>query len=112
MLDFESSAFVVKPREDAETNPGIYGKSLAEWLCNQHRAAGVPAGDVGAEDFGWYVPVWPLDTLLACQRRWIKAQGALEVLLAEIVALGGRLPEEIDAGVDVRIQHTRHARHV
>jgi hypothetical protein len=57
LLEFESSAFAVLPNEDNETNPGIYGKALAQWLANQLRAAGVPAGEVIAEDFGWCVPV-------------------------------------------------------
>lgn len=57
LLDFESSAFPVIPGEDKETNPGIYGKALAQWLAEQLRSAGVPARDVIAEDFGWCVPV-------------------------------------------------------
>jgi hypothetical protein len=57
LLEFESSAFAVIPGEDKETNPGIYGKALAQWLAEQLRAAGVSAGDVIAEDFGWCVPV-------------------------------------------------------
>ncbi len=57
LLEFESSAFPVAPGEDAETNPGIYGRALAQWLAEQLRAAGVPAGEVIAEDFGWCVPV-------------------------------------------------------
>lgn len=57
LLEFESSAFVVEPGEDADTNPGIYGKALARWLTEQLRAQGVPAGDSIAEDFGWCVPI-------------------------------------------------------
>jgi hypothetical protein len=57
LLEFESSAFAVIPGEDEATNPGIYGKALAEWLGNQLRAAGIPAGSIIAEDFGWCVPV-------------------------------------------------------
>jgi len=57
LLEFESSAFAVLPGEDEETNPGIYGKALAQWLAEQLRGAGLPAGDVIAEDFGWCVPV-------------------------------------------------------
>jgi hypothetical protein len=30
LLAFESSAFAVIPGEDHETNPGIYGKALAQ----------------------------------------------------------------------------------
>ena len=57
LLVFESSAFAVIPGEDEETNPGIYGKALAQWLAEQLRAVGLPAGEVIAEDFGWCVPV-------------------------------------------------------
>jgi hypothetical protein len=57
LLEFESSAFAVIPGEDEETNPGIFGKSLAQWLAQQLRTAGYPTGDVIAEDFGWCVPV-------------------------------------------------------
>src|SRR5262245_57868498 len=57
LLDFESSAFAVVPGDDEETNPGIYGKALGQWLTEQLRAAGVPAGTPIAEDFGWCVPV-------------------------------------------------------
>jgi hypothetical protein len=57
LLEFESSSFAVLPGEDEATNPGIYGKALAEWLANQLRAAGLPAGGIIAEDFGWCIPI-------------------------------------------------------
>jgi hypothetical protein len=57
LLEFESSAFPVTPGEDEDTNPGIYGRALAQWLAEQLRARGWPAGEVIAEDFGWCVPV-------------------------------------------------------
>jgi hypothetical protein len=68
LLEFESSAFAVIPGEDESTNPGIYGKALAEWLANELRAAGVPAGAIIAEDFGWCVPVatTPHQLYVAC----------------------------------------------
>jgi hypothetical protein len=53
-LEFSSTLFEVVEGEDEETNPGIYGKSLAAWLASQLR---VPEQDVIAEDFGWCVPV-------------------------------------------------------
>jgi hypothetical protein len=56
-LEFESSDFAVSPGEDEATNPGIYGKALAEWLASQLRAAGLTAGSVIPEDFGWCIPV-------------------------------------------------------
>jgi hypothetical protein len=57
LLEFESSAFAVAPGEDEQTNPGVYGRALAQWLAEQLRARGLPAGDVIAEDFGWCVPI-------------------------------------------------------
>lgn len=57
LLEFESSAFAVAPGEDEETNPGIYGKALAQWLAEKLRRAGFPIGEVIAEDFAWCVPV-------------------------------------------------------
>ena len=57
ILEFESSAFGISPGEDKKTNPGIYGKALAEWLTQQLRGVGYPAGEVLAEDFGWCVPI-------------------------------------------------------
>jgi len=57
LLEFESSAFAVVAGEDDATNDGIFGKALAEWLAGELRVAGIPAGGVIAEDFGWCVPV-------------------------------------------------------
>jgi hypothetical protein len=54
LLEFESTAFSVADGEDEETNPGIYGKSLAIWLASQLQ---VSEEAVIAEDFGWCVPV-------------------------------------------------------
>lgn len=56
-LEFESSAFAVIPGEDEATNPGIYGKALAQWLAEQLHAAGFSPGAIIAEDFGWCVPL-------------------------------------------------------
>lgn len=68
LLRFESSAFSVIPGEDAETNPGIYGKTLAGWISDQLRLAGVQAGGVLPEDFGWCVRVKspPYSLYVAC----------------------------------------------
>jgi len=57
LLEFESSTFAIVPGEDKQTNPGIYGKALAEWLAEELRAAGFRTGAVVAEDFGWCIPV-------------------------------------------------------
>lgn len=57
LLEFESSAFAIMPGEDEETNPGVFGKSLAHWIAAQLAARGFSVGDLIAEDFGWCVPV-------------------------------------------------------
>ena len=57
LLHFESSAFGIDPGETAETNPVIFGRSLAEWVGERLREQGLPAEAVIAEDFGWSVPV-------------------------------------------------------
>ncbi len=57
MLTFESSAFPVTSGEDEETNPGIFGRSLAEWLANRLSERGIATHGVIAEDFGWCVAV-------------------------------------------------------
>jgi hypothetical protein len=57
LLHFESSAFGVDPDEVEQTNPDIFGRSLAEWVGERLRERGLPAEAVIAEDFGWCVPV-------------------------------------------------------
>jgi hypothetical protein len=57
MLLFECTDFALMPGEEQETNPGIFGKSLARWLAEQLHGAGFPAGAVFAEDYGWCIPI-------------------------------------------------------
>jgi hypothetical protein len=57
LLEFKSDAFAIGPGEDEATNPGIFGKALAEWLASELSFRGHAAGEVIAEDFGWCVPV-------------------------------------------------------
>jgi hypothetical protein len=54
---FESSAFPPIPGEDEETNPGIFGRGLSEWLAEQLRGAGYEVKRLVAEDFGRLVEV-------------------------------------------------------
>ena len=57
LLEFKSDAFAVTPGEDEATNPGVFGKALAEWLEGELRVRGLATGAVIAEDFGWCIPV-------------------------------------------------------
>src|SRR5262249_30561019 len=53
---FKSQHFRVEPGEDKETNPGIYGKALAQWILQKLKARGYEVDDdLVAEDFGWLV---------------------------------------------------------
>ena len=51
-LIFASSQFPPEAGEDEETNPGIYGKALAAWLCDQLARRGYVVKRTVAEDFG------------------------------------------------------------
>jgi hypothetical protein len=89
LIEFKSGAFVIAPGEDDATNPGIFGKSLAQWLSGELRARGVPAGDVIAEDFGWCIPVEskPHALYVAC----VSADDQLESWRVFTFAEGGLL---------------------
>lgn len=51
---FKSELFEIQKDEDKDTNPGCYGKSLAEWLCQKFEAIGYEASVI-PEDWGWCV---------------------------------------------------------
>jgi len=51
-LIFQSDAFTPVPGEDEETNPGIYGKALSDWLSQALAADGHVVSGTFAEDFG------------------------------------------------------------
>lgn len=114
-LVFGSPIFAVEPGEDEATNPGVYGKALAEWLSARLRETGVPCGDVIAEDFGWLVSVEskPHALYVVCTnydgrtdawRLFIFAEGGLLARLlgrderaSQVEALYARVREVLDA---------------
>jgi hypothetical protein len=49
---FRSNAFPVEPGEDAEVNPGVYGKALSGWLAAELSRAGYEVKRALAEDYG------------------------------------------------------------
>ena len=57
ILEFESSAFAPVPGEDEATNPGVFGKALAQWVASRLHLAGIAVGEIIAEDFGWVIPI-------------------------------------------------------
>ncbi len=52
---FKSDLFHPVLGEDAETNPGVFGKELAQWMAHQLQAYGYRAPEVIPEDWGWCV---------------------------------------------------------
>lgn len=54
-IQFRSDLFLIDPREDEETNPFCYGKSLAEWLRQTFAKLGYMPEPVIAEDWGYCV---------------------------------------------------------
>ena len=51
----QTSFFRVEPGEDEQTNPGCYGRELANWLAEKLRSRGESVHEVLAEDWGWCV---------------------------------------------------------
>jgi len=60
---FTSDLFQIQTGEDAETNPGCYGKELGEWLCKKLKHAGYDT-ELIPEDWGWCVMCSSRDYLL------------------------------------------------
>ncbi|MDW8224155.1 MAG: hypothetical protein RMJ82_14525 [Gemmatales bacterium] len=54
-LWFKSTLFKVMPDEDADTNPGRYGKDLAYWLRGKLVAKGFVVEEIIPEDWGWCI---------------------------------------------------------
>jgi hypothetical protein len=56
-IHVRSSRFAIEAGEDEETNPGIYGRALAQWLATQLPTFGWRVKSCIAEDFGRVVEV-------------------------------------------------------
>jgi hypothetical protein len=56
-LEFRSDAFPAQPGEEAEVNPGRWGRLLADYLCTELRARGFSGRGPFAEDWGWLIPL-------------------------------------------------------
>jgi hypothetical protein len=56
-VTFQTDFFKPLPGEEEETNPGRYGKALAQWLAERLKERGVAVEGVISEDFGWVVMV-------------------------------------------------------
>jgi len=56
-VTFTSDFFKPIAGEEGETNPGRFGKALAQWLAAQLKERGVSVEGVIPEDFGWVVMI-------------------------------------------------------
>ena len=55
IFTLRSDLFEIDPREDEETNPFCYGRSLAEWIQAKFVELGYHPEPIIAEDWGWCV---------------------------------------------------------
>ena len=67
-VTFQTDFFKPVAGEEAQTNPGRYGRALAQWLAEKLRERGVALEGIVPEDFGWMVMVShkPFKLWLAC----------------------------------------------
>jgi len=67
---FESDKFRIIAGEDDNTNPGIYGLELSQWLKQELINLGYSVQEVLAEDWGWCIICYDKPFLL-----WVGCQG-------------------------------------
>jgi hypothetical protein len=56
-VEFRSDSFPACEGEEDQINPGLWGKRLAEFLCERLRAEGFRTEEPVAEDWGWRIDV-------------------------------------------------------
>ena len=56
-VEFRSAKFPPYAGEEAESNPGIWGKRLAEYVAVQLAQRGIASKAISVEDWGCYLPV-------------------------------------------------------
>ena len=56
-VEFRSSKFPPYEGEEAEINPGLWGKRLTEYLAAKLAENGIETEDMTIEDWGCYLPV-------------------------------------------------------
>jgi len=56
-VEFRSDRFPPYEGEEAEINPGLWGKRLAEFVRDGLRKEGFDPSELFSEDWGWVVPI-------------------------------------------------------
>ncbi len=54
-VEFRSNKFPPYDGEEAQINPGLWGKRLAEFLVAKLAERGIESDGMGAEDWGWLI---------------------------------------------------------
>ena len=82
--------FPIQPGEDAETNPGVFGRALADYLAAQTRCRGVGVDGVIPEDFGYCIMLKrkPLRLWIGCGNRAGHTDEWIAFAVAEAGLLG------------------------
>ncbi|MFT0211080.1 hypothetical protein VQ643_00485 [Pseudomonas sp. F1_0610] len=65
---FNSDAFPIVAGEDEEVNPGIYGKTLSEWLAEKLATKNIKVLSIFADDFGRLIEIetHPFNLFVVC----------------------------------------------
>ncbi len=56
-VTFQTDYFEPISKEEEETNPGVMGKALANWLVDRLKERGIAIAEIVPEDFGWMIVV-------------------------------------------------------
>lgn len=94
--------FKIEPGEDAHTNPGCYGRALANWLSERFRSHREPVEGVIAEDWGWCLMLTrkPYMLWIGCRNEPDSTDTWVAFAVAE-PSLFQRLFKRIDAKADL-----------
>jgi hypothetical protein len=94
-----TSFFEIEPGEDADTNPGIYGRAFANWIAERLKERGESVEEIVSEDWGRCVIVTRKPYLLwiGCGNR----AGRTDEWGAFVVAEPGLL-QRLSGSVDLR----------
>ena len=95
----ETSFFEIEPDEDAETNPGVYGRAFARWIAERLKERGESVEEIVSEDWGRCVIVTRKPYLLwiGCGNR----AGRTDEWGAFVIAEPGLL-QRLSGSVDLR----------
>lgn len=110
----QTSFFQIESGEDEQTNPGIYGRALANWLAEKLKARGEPVQKILSEDWGWCVMLTrkPYPLWIGCSNRDGRTDewGAFVVAEPNILQrfLGRVDPEPTVARVHKVLQEVMH----